>query len=116
MPFGASAAYSPHRPLWHASSLPKRGGELMARPLTGEVIERKRKRGRVFALRFRAYGQRHYITLGRAAEGWTRRKAEDELQNILADVRRGTWQPPQPETEVEAPPPMPAFHAFASRW
>ncbi len=39
---------------------------------TGEVIERDRQGGRVFALRFRAYGQRHFVTLGGAADGWTR--------------------------------------------
>lgn len=29
----------------------------------GQVIERERKIGRVFALRFRAYGKRRYLTL-----------------------------------------------------
>jgi hypothetical protein len=34
----------------------------------GEVLVRKRKRGRVYALRFRAYGKRRYLTLGYAFE------------------------------------------------
>ena len=37
--------------------------------------------------------QRRYPTLGTKAEGWTQARAEEELQNVLADVRRGLWQP-----------------------
>src|SRR5688572_14673638 len=89
----------------------------MARKATGQVVERKRKGGRVFALRFRAHGERQYVTLGRFEDGWTRRKAEVELENVLADVRRGIWQPPAPEPElgVEAKQ-EPDFHRFASDW
>ena len=65
----------------------------MAPRPTGEVIERERERGRVFALRFRAYGRRHFVTLGGAADGWTRQKAEAELRHVLADVERGLWAP-----------------------
>jgi hypothetical protein len=63
--------------------------EPMAKRATGEVIERERKSGRVFALRFRAYGRRHFVTLGGAGDGWTRQKAEVELRHVLADVERG---------------------------
>ena len=35
--------------------------------------------------------------LGTSSEGWTRRTAHTELQNILADVRRGIWCPVEPE-------------------
>ena len=65
----------------------------MAKRPTGEVIERERKSGRVFALRFRAYGRRHFVTLGGAEDGWTRQKAEAELRHVLADVERGLWAP-----------------------
>jgi len=81
----------------------------------GQVIERKRKNGKVFAVRFRAYGKRRYLTLGTAAEGWTRRKAQDESENILADVRRGIWQPYE-APQKEEPKPEPTFHEFASEW
>jgi len=57
----------------------------------GQVVERSGSRGKVFALRFQAYGERRYLTLGSPAEGWTRRGAREELDNILADVRRGIW-------------------------
>ena len=55
----------------------------MPRPASGAVVELQRNRGRVFALRFRAYGQRQDVMLTTA----TRREAEAELANILADVR-----------------------------
>lgn len=71
------------------------------RPASGQVIERKRGRDLVFAIRFRAYGDRHYVTLGRRTEGWTPKRAADELSNVLADVRRGIWQPPTPEPDPE---------------
>lgn len=87
----------------------------MARPATGQVVVNKRRRSPTFAIRFRAYGRREYVTLGTAAEGWTRAKAQTELQNALADVRRGIWQPPTPPV-VEAPRQMPTFHEFASEW
>jgi hypothetical protein len=47
----------------------------MSRPATGQVIERRGKRGRTFALRFRAYGRRQYLTLGTAEEGWKRNES-----------------------------------------
>ena len=63
----------------------------------GEVIVREFEKGRCFALRFRAYGERRYLTLGYEGEGdppWDYDRAEEELQNILADVRRNLWTPP----------------------
>jgi integrase len=87
----------------------------MSRPATGQVVFRKGKRGRTFALRFRAYGRRHYVTLGTVEEGWTEQKADTELENVLADVRRGIWKSPEPEA-VREPEPEPTFHVFASEW
>jgi integrase len=87
----------------------------MARQTTGQVVERNGKRGVTYAARVRAYGQRHYLSLGYSRDGYTRRRAETELQNILADIRRGTWQPPQPEP-APAPAQDPTFHEFASQW
>ena len=69
----------------------------MARAATGQIVERKRKAGTTFAIRFRAYGKREFITLGTTADGWTRARAETELLNVLADVRRGFWRPPTVE-------------------
>jgi integrase len=87
----------------------------MPRPATGQVVVDKRRRSPTFGLRFRAYGRREYVALGTAAEGWTRPKAQTELQNILADVRRGIWRPPVAEIP-QAPREMPTFHEFATAW
>jgi integrase len=82
----------------------------MARPATGTVVERQRDRGRVYGLRFSTYGKRRFLTL---PDGTTRHQAEEELANVLADVRRGVWQPDAP---VEEPRTEPTFHEFASLW
>src|SRR3954468_12619347 len=87
----------------------------MARTPQGQVVERPAKAGTTFALRFRAYGERRYVTLGGSWEGWTRRRAETDLENVLADVRRGIWRPDVPEVAPQ-PTPDPTFHEFASEW
>jgi integrase len=87
----------------------------MPRPATGQVLERHGRGGRTYALRFRAYGRRQYVTLGSAEDGWTRTRAETELENVLADVRRSIWRPPEPEP-VREPEREPTFHEFASEW
>jgi integrase len=85
----------------------------MARRQRGEVVVRTRRRDRVFALRFQAYGERQYLTLGTDKEGWSTERAEEELANVLADVRRGIWKPPAP---VKADAEEPTFHEFSSEW
>ena len=87
----------------------------MARPATGQIAERKGKRGITFAARIRPYGERPYVPLGYSWEGYSRREADTELENILADVRRGIWRPPAPKPapEIEQDP---AFYEFALRW
>jgi integrase len=66
----------------------------MGHKTDGTVLVRKWKSGRGFALRFLANGERHYLTLGSEHDGWTSEKAATELDNIMADVRRGIWVPP----------------------
>jgi integrase len=60
------------------------------------VLERPYGGSKVFALRFRAYGRRRYLTLGTPEEGWTRRRGEEKMDVIRAEVERGTWVPPPP--------------------
>lgn len=61
----------------------------MARQSPGGIVAPTGKR-RSWAIRFRdANGKRHTVALGTPDEGWTRKRAEDELANVLADVRRG---------------------------
>jgi integrase len=86
----------------------------MARKATGQVIPRSGKQ-KSWAIRITAYGKRRQLSLGRPQDGWNRQRAEVELENVLADVRRGTWQPHQPEP-VTAPAGSQTFHEFASEW
>jgi integrase len=86
----------------------------MARRPTGQVIPPNGKQ-RSWAIRFRAYGKREFVSLGKPEDGWNRQKAEAELRHVLADVERGTWHPYEPEP-IEAPREVPTFHEFASEW
>jgi integrase len=92
---------------------------MAARRSTGGVVVDTRRRSPVFALRFRAYGRREYVTLGSANDGWTRAKAEDALRHTLADIERGIWRPPDRSPIKSVAPQLPddpTFHEFASRW
>jgi integrase len=84
----------------------------MARPATGQVVERADATGAVRrSLRFRAGGKRHTVPLGVVS----RAEAERELGYVLADVARGTWRPAVVvETPLETE--VPTFHAFAEDW
>jgi integrase len=89
----------------------------MARPPTGQVLERKGRRGRTFALRYRVPGHgRVYETLGEAPE-WDRTKAEQELEDRKAQIRLGVWEPrrPTPVDELVTAE-VPTFWTFAQRW
>jgi len=88
----------------------------MGRTATGQVLERDGVRGTTYALRFRAYGRRRYVTLGSARDSWNRKRAEQELQNVLADVRRGIWRTPEPEPSGDVTADEPNFHVYASQW
>ena len=66
-------------------------------------------------IRFRAYGKRWVIKLGRLEDGWTTQMAERELAVVLRDVDLGTWRPPRPEPAPEKEV-DPTFHEFASDW
>jgi integrase len=88
----------------------------MARRSTGGVVEKRTRSGTSYALRFRALGRRWYVTLGSSADGWSRARAEEELANVLADVRRGIWRPPEPDPEPPVAREEPTFHEFASEW
>jgi hypothetical protein len=87
----------------------------MGRPATGNVDIDRRTNSPTFSLRFTANGKRRYVKLGTAAEGWTPTSAHTELQNVLADVRRGIWQPASPTAAPEIKE-DPTFHEFATAW
>jgi integrase len=87
----------------------------MAPRPTGQVVQDTRRKRPVYGLRFRAHGRRQYVTLGTAEAGWTRKKAQAELEDVLAKVKLGIWNPPEPEP-APAIDQDPAFHEFASDW
>jgi integrase len=88
-----------------------------SKPYGGTVVERRRKTDVYYGLRFTAYGRRRYQKLGPRTDGWTRKRAEEELQNVMADVRRGIWKPPPPKAAAPPEPPaMPTFHEFSTKW
>lgn len=71
------------------------------------VVEYQGKRGLVFRVKFTdADGRQVQQTLGREADGWTRRKAERELGARLATVEKERWTKPTRET----------FADFAADW
>src|SRR4051794_6745778 len=91
----------------------------MGRKQEGTVVERPTKKGITYALRFIAYGERQYITLGTDRDGMDRERAEIELDNIMADVRRGLWIPPQPKDDksqvADGATTLPTFGEFARK-
>jgi integrase len=71
------------------------------------VIEYDGKRGKVFRVKYEdASGRQVQETLGREANGWTRRKAERELGARLSAIEKERWTRPTPET----------FAEFAAHW
>jgi len=88
----------------------------MARPATGCVEEDTRRGSTVYALRFRAHGRRQYQRLGSPAEGWTRERAELELADTMALVRKELWRPPAMAPVAPTADGDPGFHEFSSEW
>lgn len=86
----------------------------MARKTTGSVVEHRGRDGRTYrSLRFSAYGKRRYMSLGEVSP----LEAERELGHVLADVERGIWREPSPETAVDEPAAAaPTFHELAEQW
>ena len=66
------------------------------RPATGQVRREPRVDGSVtFSLRVRANGERFNVLLGNELDGWNEARAENELANVMAQIRAGIWQPPR---------------------
>jgi integrase len=84
----------------------------MARPATGSVVEDHRGDVVRYGLRFRAYGKRQFVSLGAV----TLKQAEEELENVLADVRRGIWRAPEPAPAAPEAVEEPTLHVLASEW
>jgi hypothetical protein len=93
---------------------PSGGGRPPDTRARGQVLAYERKDGLTsWYLRVRAYGSRHRINLGTELDGWTLARARIELQNVLAKIQAGIWEPPAP---LSKGPDDPTFHEFASSW
>lgn len=89
----------------------------MARQATGQLYSWKTRAGTTsFGARFRFRGERRFVTFGSSADGWTERRAREEMANLMADVRRGIWTPPEERWPEPEPRTVPTFHAFATEW
>jgi integrase len=98
----------------------------MGRPPTGAITPETLVNGTlVFRLRFHAYGARQTVYVHEARDcdcgcggDWNKRTAAVELENILARVKAGVWEPPQRRSVVAKPVDVrvPSFHAYSSRW
>src|SRR4051794_38915835 len=74
------------------------GGRPSAMPprASGAIEPHAWRDGRTVTIRarVRAYGRRYRIDLGTNHEGWSVERARVELDRILQQVERGTWEPP----------------------
>lgn len=88
------------------------------RQATGTIIEHAWKDGRTvsFILRVPFKGRKVRVTLGTNHQGWSRERAEVELEKIMGQVERGTWEPPTIEIAVDADPSLETLHATLSRF
>jgi hypothetical protein len=89
----------------------------MPRQATGSVETHHWRDGRTvtFRVRFRAYGRRWRIDFGTNHEGWNQERARVELERIIGQVARGTWEPPSPSAPIELDRDE-TLHVTASRW
>lgn len=87
------------------------------RPAKGEVEEHRWKDGRTisFYLRVPYKGRRPKIKLGSNHEGWTRERAEVELEKVMGQIERGTWSPPKRQAAVPVEPDEETLHVSVSR-
>jgi len=99
----------------------------MARPLTGQIIEKPWADGDTisYLVRVYAYGRRERVTLGTDKQGWNRQRAELELERIVQQIERGTWVPPRLRAKEDRAAQAMAqlgvkvdesFRVFAHRW
>lgn len=88
----------------------------MRRP-TGQIYTNRTKAGRSYGVRFRWNGRRHYRTIGHSADGWTKRKAEAEIERLMAALWAGVWDPDTDRRESEPEPARDeTFEEFALGW
>jgi hypothetical protein len=91
----------------------------MPRRATGRIEPHEWADGRTvtFRLKVRALGRRHTISLGTNHEGWSMERAQVELERILRQIERGTWEPPtKPQPAEHEHDRDESLRATAYRW
>lgn len=88
----------------------------MGRTATGSLETRRTNSGITYYARFTAFDKRWRIKLGDTAHGMTARRADEELQAIVSDVRRGRWLPERGDEQRRPLQATQTFHELASRW
>jgi integrase len=68
----------------------------MPRRVTGRIEPHVWADGRTvtFRLKVRLHSKRYTISLGTNHEGWSMERAQVELEQIMRQIERGTWEPP----------------------
>ena len=85
----------------------------MEKRARGEIRVHERRDGQVtYSLRFRVNGKREILTLGTDTDGWTCRKAERKLEDVLARIRAGVLGASRP---AGAGTPIEPRHSMCSR-
>jgi integrase len=94
-------------------------------PQGGIAVETQGDGTLAFRLRFRAYGKRRTAYLHERRDcdcgcggGWNERTAAVELENVLARVKAGVWEPPKRAARADKPVDTgaPLFVPYSSGW
>ena len=83
----------------------------------GSLVKYEGKRGITWRIKYTdADGRQCMETVGRASEGWTKRKAEAELRERLVRVEKKHWRKPAPLTFGEYSATWYAEGKHAGKW
>jgi len=69
-----------------------------------------------YRARVRVNGKRHRFNLGMNHEGWSMERARVEMERIMGQIERGTWEPPSRARPVVMDTGEETLHVTASRW
>jgi integrase len=69
----------------------------VSRPAKGTIFRTPTKQGTSYALRVPYRGGKQFVYPGGAWDGWSEERAQDELEYVMGQIRRGEWIPPKPE-------------------
>jgi hypothetical protein len=97
----------------------RRSGSAMPPRASGAIETHAWRDGRTVTIRarVRAYGRRYRVDFGTNHEGWSVERARVELDRILQQVERGTWDPPSSDNGASAAlDAQETVHVTASRW